>query len=112
MEQVNSNRYRVRPQEQVTVIITGVGVGNSFAVFDGGDGTTGDPLAGIYDFTISRPPGKRQTGRMEATFPPGAPTTAHFTTLLRGSAGGGSFPGPTIAKSDHLHFAGSTFEVV
>lgn len=111
MDQINLNRYRVKPGEKVTFDIQGRSVINSAAVFTVDAPMTTDPQAGTYLFTVILPSAEEHQGRVMCNFPQGSPDDAMFTTRLRGSLGG-SFPGPTIRKTSPSPAQNFAFEVV
>ena len=112
MEQVNPNRYRVRPGEVVTVQATGTGVANSFLDFTADTAlSTNDPAGGTYAFKVTKLVGQIHFGRIVCTFPPGAVNDARFDTTLSGS-GGGSFTGPEIQRASEFPAENLRFEVV
>ena len=112
MEQVNANRYRVQPGEEVTFQVTGTGVINSAAVFGVDTQLTFiDAVAGLYRFKVTKLAGKRHFGTLGCTFPPGTADNARFDTRLGGS-NGGSFTGPSVPKPSPFPSESFRFEVV
>lgn len=101
MQQVDSETYKVKSGEDITVTVVAHKVDEkvtlSFSKQGAIDPDSEDPL--VFTFTIASAP-VSQFADIECEFADADPDDAFFQVFVKGSKGGGKFVGPSIRKSD------------
>lgn len=101
MQQITRSIYLVQANEEVTVEVEAIKVGN-FVIFalDGGmlNPISTAPLT--YQFKVTVGAGLTHFGVISCHFPTSAPDDAMFQIFVSGDKGGGKFTGSDIIKTD------------
>jgi hypothetical protein len=110
MRQMQRSLYAVQPGEVVTVQVQATKVGLFVSLsFNGSPISPSSTNPMTFTFTITSPSGGTDFAVVFCHFPPDAPDDADYQLFLTGSAGGGSFTGSDIAKSDPIWNRAITF---
>lgn len=110
MRQIQRSFYAVQPGEVVTVQVQATKVGLFvFLAFNGSPVSASNTSPLTFTFTITAPSGGTDFAVVSCHFPSSAPDDADYQLFLSGSAGGGTFTGSDIAKSDDIWDRDITF---
>jgi len=119
MEKVTKFRYRVVPDEKITIKVTCINFGDSMPsvemVLDAGKvdmPNTGTNSAPVYSFIVAKPVGKTHRVHTEFNFQPGAPAQAQYNVEISGQDDVGCPCGFTIKRTTSLQDPDISFEVI